>query len=59
MTPVLESANAAGNLPDCRDHVYGGVPPPAPRLWLYGVPTVPLASEVGVIEITDNEASIE
>ncbi len=34
-------ANPAGRLPDTSDHVYGGVPPVAPSVALYAVPTCP------------------
>jgi len=36
------SVSPAGSVPVVNDHVYGGVPPPAVKVVLYGTPTSPL-----------------
>jgi hypothetical protein len=43
--PVLETSDRpVGNLPEATEHVYGGVPPLAAKVWEYGVPTAPPGS---------------
>jgi hypothetical protein len=61
IAPVLESASPAGSAPLATvvEKVYGAAPPEAVSVWLYAAPTVPLASVVGVTEITGAETVIE
>src|SRR5262245_48531284 len=50
ITPVLAlRASPAGSVPLTIDHVYGGVPPVAASVAVYGVPTTPTGSAVVVI----------
>ena len=50
ITPVLgSSCSPAGRLPLATDHVYGSVPPVAWKFALYGTPTIPEGSGVGVV----------
>ena len=51
MTPAADNVRPAGNVPELRDHVYGGNPPLAARLREYGSPIAPLGrGEVVSIE---------
>lgn len=61
IAPVLDSARPAGSAPLATvvENVYGDAPPDAASVWLYAVPTVPLASVVGVTAITGAETVIE
>ena len=59
MAPVLgSSVSPGGRLPAATLHVYGGIPPVAPSVCKYPVPTMPLArlvvdiSSVGVLPTT-------
>jgi hypothetical protein len=50
ITPVdAVSVSPAGSVPETMLQVYGEIPPDAPRVTLYGMPTVPLGSEVVVM----------
>jgi hypothetical protein len=40
-TPAADQLSPAGREPELSDHVYGVVPPDAPKVSEYGVPTVP------------------
>ena len=50
IAPVLAvSVRGEGKAPEMMLHVNGPCPPLSPRVWLYGVATVPFGSEVVVI----------
>jgi hypothetical protein len=57
IVPFAASVNPAGNVPLASDHVYGGVPPEAAKLWVYAAPTVPGAS-VDVVTLTGVPATV-
>jgi hypothetical protein len=48
----------AGKVPLVSDHVYGAVPPVAPKVAEYALPTCPFAKEVVVIERSLGAAAV-
>jgi hypothetical protein len=56
ITPPLDSVSPVGRLPDETAHLYGVVPPDAPRVTLYATPTCPLGSCVVVIDNVSDES---
>jgi len=57
--PALESASPGGSGPVVTDHVYGGVPPVALKLWEYATPGVPPGSVVEVVIVGGAVASTD
>jgi hypothetical protein len=49
ITPAVDGVRPAGSAPDVMDHIYGGVPPVAAKLWEYAVPTVPFGRGDAVV----------
>jgi hypothetical protein len=59
MTPAADNVRPAGNVPELRDHVYGGNPPLAARLWEYGMPIAPLGRGEAVSIASGGDIVIE
>jgi hypothetical protein len=59
MTPAADNVRPAGNVPELRDHVYGGIPPLAARLWEYGMLIAPLGRGEAVSIASGGDIVIE
>src|SRR5262245_15302286 len=58
-TPAGDSASPPGGAPVVTDHVYGGVPPVAAKLWEYDMPSVPFGRGDDVVIETGAATVIE
>jgi len=65
IAPPDDNPKPAGSVPTVMDQVYGAVPPVAPRVWEYAVPTSPpgndaveIASVTGLIMMESNFVAV-
>ena len=49
IAPAADNVRPAGGVPDVTDHMYGGAPPEAAKLWEYAVPTMPFGRGDAVV----------